>query len=269
MECQSKTYARELKWPRWLSGRETTCKCRDEGYMGSIPGSGRFPGGGNDNSFQYSCLKHPTDRGAWWAMVHGVAESWTQLSNWMCMHAEVRGPEKPSPKILILYLIGLLWGPCEQSYVEVFCKLLRKYTSITHSFIYAKWNEKCVLFSNYKRNKRLKILYVERVDHTTKNVKQMMWEIFLLCWYICMCICIPIRITVYSSVQSSHSVVSDSFRPHESQHARPPCPSPTPGVYSNSCPSSRWCHPAISSSVVPFSSCPQSLPATGSFPMSQ
>ena len=57
--------------------------------------------------------------------------------------------------------------------------------------------------------------------------------------------------------------------PHESQHARPPCPSPAPGVYSNSCPSSQWCHPAISSSVVPFSSCPQSLPASGSFPVSQ
>ena len=72
-----------------------------------------------------------------------------------------------------------------------------------------------------------------------------------------------------SSVQSSRSVVSDSLRPHESQHSRPPCPSPTPRVYSNSCPSSRWCHPAISSSVIPFSSCPQSLPASGSFPMSQ
>ena len=59
-----------------------------------------------------------------------------------------------------------------------------------------------------------------------------------------------------SSVQFSHSVVSDSSRPHESQHARPPCPSPTPGVHSDSCPSSQWCHPAISSSVVPFSSCP-------------
>ena len=69
--------------------------------------------------------------------------------------------------------------------------------------------------------------------------------------------------------QFSCSVVSDSLRPHESQHARPPCPPPTPGVYSNSCPSSWWCHPAISSSVVPFSSCPQSLPASGSFPMSQ
>ena len=72
-----------------------------------------------------------------------------------------------------------------------------------------------------------------------------------------------------NSVQFSLSVVSDSLRPHESQHARPPCPSPTPEVHSDSCPLSRWCHPAISSSVVPFSSCPQSLPASGSFPMSQ
>ena len=62
--------------------------------------------------------------------------------------------------------------------------------------------------------------------------------------------------------------MSDSLRPHESQHARPPCPSPTPGVYSNSCPSSQWCHPAISSFVVLFSSFPQSLPASGSFPFS-
>ena len=71
------------------------------------------------------------------------------------------------------------------------------------------------------------------------------------------------------SVQFNHSVVSDSLPPHELQHARPLCPSPTPGVHSNSCPLSQWCHPAISSSVVPFSSCPQSLPASESFPMSQ
>ena len=73
----------------------------------------------------------------------------------------------------------------------------------------------------------------------------------------------------FSSVQFSRSVMSDSLRPQESQHTRPPCPSPTPGVYPNSCPSSWWCHPAISSSVVPFSSCPQSLLASGSFPMNQ
>ena len=70
-------------------------------------------------------------------------------------------------------------------------------------------------------------------------------------------------------IQFSHSVVSDSLWPSESQRARPPCPSPTPGVQSNPRPWSQWCHPAISSSVVPFSSCRQSLPASGSFPMSQ
>ena len=74
---------------------------------------------------------------------------------------------------------------------------------------------------------------------------------------------------ISSAVQISRSVVSDSLRPHESQHARPPCPSPTPGVHSDSRPSSQRCHPAISSSVIPFSSCPQSLPASESFPMSQ
>ena len=72
-----------------------------------------------------------------------------------------------------------------------------------------------------------------------------------------------------SSVQFSRSVVSDSLRPHEPQHARPPCPSQTPRVYPDPCPSSWWCHPAISFSIGPFSSCPQSLPASGSFPMSQ
>ena len=72
-----------------------------------------------------------------------------------------------------------------------------------------------------------------------------------------------------SSVQFSCSVMSDSWQPHERSTPGPLCPSPTPGVYSNLCPSSRWCHPAISSSVTPFFSCSQSLPASGSFPMSQ
>ena len=73
----------------------------------------------------------------------------------------------------------------------------------------------------------------------------------------------------FSSVHFSCSVVCDSLRPHEPQHTRPPCPSPALRVYPNSCPSYRWCHPAISPSVIPFSSCPQSLPASGSFSMSQ
>ena len=74
---------------------------------------------------------------------------------------------------------------------------------------------------------------------------------------------------IISSVQFSCSVVSDSLRPHEWQHARPPSPSPTPRVHSDSCPSSQWCHPAISTSVIPFSFCPQSLSASESLPMSQ
>ena len=90
--------------------------------------------------------------------------------------------------------------------------------------------------------------------------------------FICQVLSYPWKINHYvmfSSVQFSHSVMSNSLWPHELQHARPSCPSPTPRVYSNSCPFSRWYHPTISSSVVPFSSCPQSYPASGSFPMSQ
>ena len=76
-------------------------------------------------------------------------------------------------------------------------------------------------------------------------------------------------IKVFSSVQFSHSIMSNSLQPHALKHARPPWPSPIPGVHSNSHPSGRWCHQAISSSIVPFSSCPQSLAASGSFSMSQ
>ena len=83
-------------------------------------------------------------------------------------------------------------------------------------------------------------------------------------------VCISIKSShCILSVQFSRSVVSDSLGPHELQHSRPPCPSPTPAVYPNSYPLSQWCHPTTSSSVVPFSSYPQSFPASGSFPMSQ
>ena len=85
----------------------------------------------------------------------------------------------------------------------------------------------------------------------------------------CIVLCFPVASVQFSSVQFSCSVVSDSLRPHEPQHARPPCPSPTPGVYPNSYPLSQWCHPTISSTVIPFSSSPQSFPASGSFQVSQ
>ena len=86
--------------------------------------------------------------------------------------------------------------------------------------------------------------------------------------YTAMCACVSVYMYIRSD-QISRSVVSDSLQPHESQHARPPRRTPTPGVHPDSCPSSQRWHPAISSSVIPFSSCPQSLPASESFPMSQ
>ena len=97
------------------------------------------------------------------------------------------------------------------------------------------------------------IIYSQDMETTDNWIKKM--------WYI--------YNGLFRSDQISRSVVSDSLPPHESQHARPPCPSLTPRVHSDSCPSSQWCHPAVSSSVVPFSSCPQSLPTSESFPMSQ
>ena len=102
--------------------------------------------------------------------------------------------------------------------------------------------------SSWSRNRQTK-------ENDTLNVMLLLWR--------------KITQHQFSSVQFSHSVVSDSLQPHELQHARPPCPSPTPRVHSDSLPSSPWCHPPISSLVVPFSSCPQSLPASESFPMSQ
>ena len=84
-------------------------------------------------------------------------------------------------------------------------------------------------------------------------------------WPACFCVMCGWRIDFFFSVQFSLSVMSDSLRPHEPQHARPPCPSPTPRVHPNPCPLSWWCHPSISSSVVPFSSCPKSFPESGSF----
>ena len=87
------------------------------------------------------------------------------------------------------------------------------------------------------------------------------WQVYWSEW-------VAISSFQFSSVQFSRSVVSDSLRPHEPQHVRPPCPSPTPRVHPNLCPLSRWCHPTVSSSVFPFSSCPQSFPASGSLQMS-
>ena len=102
-------------------------------------------------------------------------------------------------------------------------------------------------------------LLIKRSSFLVSSLFSLSWYWFLICR----------QLFGFILVQFSRSVMSDTLWCHELQHARPPCPSPTPRVHPNPCPSSRWCHPTISSSVVPFSSCPQSFPASGSFPMSQ
>ena len=117
----------------------------------------------------------------------------------------------------------------------------------------------------------------------TDELLKKMWHMYVyrcICIYIhidlctdILCLCIFMWVCMsavqFSSLQFSLSVVSDYLQPHEPQHARPPCPSPTPVVHPNPCPLSHWCHPIISSSIVPFSYCPQTCPVSGSFPMSQ
>ena len=103
------------------------------------------------------------------------------------------------------------------------------------------------------------------IDNNCKNITELNWKVLIL-WFVSNQF---YNCKTWCSVQFSRSAVSNSLRPHGWQHARLPCPSPTPRAYSNSCPLSRWCHPTISSSVVPFSSCLQSFPASGSFQMSQ
>ena len=108
----------------------------------------------------------------------------------------------------------------------------------------------------YKTDTQQSLLYKDRGLYSTSFDKLLWKGIWKRTIYVCVSV---------SSVQFSHSVVSDSLRPHELQHTRPPCPLPTPRAYPNSCPLSQWCHPTISSSVVHFSSCPQSFPASRSF----
>ena len=125
-----------------------------------------------------------------------------------------------------------------------------------------KW-EKVYLHSHYPQKVSVNILVHFLKFHTHPSITSRK-----TCSIFCL-LCFRIIGIILSSVQFSRSVMSDSLRPHELHHTRPPCPSPTPGVHPNPCPLSQWCHPTISSSAVPFSSCPQSFPASGSFAVSQ
>ena len=117
-------------------------------------------------------------------------------------------------------------------------------------------------------NSNLQIKGINSFEHKNQIWSKFSWSVFTEGYIYCFYLLYLVWIFIYL-VQFTRSVVSNSLWSHEPQHARPPCPSPTTGVHPNLCPSSQWCHPAISSSVIPIFLCPQSLPASGSFPMSQ
>ena len=171
------------------------------------------------------------NRGAWWAIVHGVAKSWVR-HDFSSKQQDIDYHELFSTLMLHVYPTVYFF----------FSRFVRTCGSESFSYL------------------------VSKLIRNAQNIGFCLTGIYVACGFT------SARKTWrgnFSSVQFSCSVTSDSLRPHDSQHARPPCPSPSPGVHSNSCSSSQWCPPAISSSVVPFSSCPRSLPASESFPMSQ
>ena len=168
-----------------------------------------------------------------------------------------RLPESSSIQHRSLYLYNIhlyipshlpTWAVYWEVSVLIFFPFYKQLLSIFNDVLLCSGHE--VKWDNQERAFSLVSIIATRICLTTKIYKD-----FYLCYLI----------LIISSVQFSHSVVSDSLQPHEPQHTRPPCPSPTPAVHPNSCPSSRWCHPAISSSVVPFSSCLQSFQHQGLF----
>ena len=195
-------------------------------------------------------------RGVWWATVHKVTKIQTQLK-WLSTDTQTSAiSERP-----ILHFIALGYSSVFSSklYTEVCSVITLKIEAIgatcttagTLAFSKSTIPQKSLPEGFWS--------YTHAVELESES-----------CWFLCHWFAKASSLSeFFSSVQFSHSVMSDSLWPHELQHARPPCPSPSPRVHSNSCPSSQWCHPAISSSVVPFSSCPQSLPASESFPISQ
>ena len=188
----------------------------------------------NGNPFQCSCLENPRDGGARWAAIYGVAQSQIQLK----------------------------WLSSSSSNSRFFIAFLWRSKSLLILWLQSP---SMVILEPKKINSVIVLTFLPSICHEVMGPDAM---IFIF-WMLSFKAAFSLSSFQFSSVQFSHSVMSDSLRPHESQYTRPPCPSPSPRVHSDSCPSSPWYHPAISSSVIPFSSYPQSLPAAESFPMSQ
>ena len=219
------------------------------------------PGEGNGNPLQYSCLENPMDRGAWQANV-SVQFSCAVMSDSFWPH-ELYHTRPPCP------------SPTPRGYSDSCLSSWRCHPTISSSV---------VPFSHYQGLFKWvgSLHQVAKVLGFQLQHQSFQWIFrtdFLWDWLVAFLQSKGLsrvfsnttlqKHQIFRSVQSSHSVMSNSWQHHEPQHARPPCPPPTPRVHPNPCPLSWWCHPTVSSSVVAFSSSPQSFPAAGSFQMSQ
>ena len=186
---------------RWQSGRESACQSGRHQTCGFIPGLGRFLRVENSSPPQYSCLGSPLDRGAQWATAHGVTKSWIWLNTNTHTHTQQ----------LLILLFSNAHG-----------KLMKKIS--------------CMLGHEENLNKfeKIRILHIKFYDPSVIKLQSVTFRYQEKFQTTLKLSTLQIR-----SDQITHSVVSDSWRPHEPQHARPPCPSPTPGVHSDSCPSSQ------------------------------
>ena len=211
-------------------------------------------GEGNGNPLQCSCLENPVDRGAWWAAIYGVAQSQTRLK-WLSMHACIgEGNGNPIQN-------SCLENPRDSgAWWAAVYRVTHSRTRLKRLSSSNRWE-----WANCSVTDRQHMCrYTEAFSFPGDPTGPGKGLSYYSPWPSCL-----IHLSQCFSVQFSRSVVSDSLQPHGLQHARLACPLLSPEVCSNSCPLSQWCHPTISSSVVPFSSCLQSFPASGSFPVSQ
>ena len=225
MAHYSSTLAWKIPWTEEPGGLQFTGSLR-VGHEWATSLSLSCIGGENGNPHQCSCMENPRDWGAWWTAIYGVAQSPTRLK-WL----------SSSSIDVCFWLFVTPWTVAHQA-------------PLSMGILQAKILEWVAMSSSKESSQPRDATQVSGIT-----------DGFFTIWATR-----EAHRCVFSSVQFSSVVQScPTLQPHELQHSRPPCPSPTPGVYSNSCPSSRRCHPAISSSVVPFSSCPQSLPSVRVF----
>ena len=233
---------------QWSPGKEPPCQCRRQKRCGFDSWVRKIPWGGQGNPLQYSCLENAMNRGVG-ARVYKVAKSWTQLKKQHTMEFTTPLRDLSSSFLTLL----------ERRHWYILLRTIWKYVVKFNIHMLFVW----------QKHPTRKNISLQLYLHECANVytRRLIVALFVLA-------CMHTQTHEHThrrktSVQFSHSVMSDSLWPHGLQHARPPCISPTPRAYSNSCPLSQWCHPSISSSIIPFSSCPQSFPASESFQMSQ